>query len=230
MKGGDMDDRLAASGRSVVLARACVAALLAGLLASCVDMVPPAPEGAASVRPTNMARRQGVSPAGASIALAGFAGAQQALADQFKAYFVKEARERDVNVAEADKANYLIRGYLNAYPQGAGTAVAFVLDIFDANRQRAQRIEDQVTIQTTAADPWSLVDQSVLAAVAAKSAADLANFLTNTPEAIAASEGRPASGRQLADSGQTNVAAAPPTAAAQAPIPPPRGAGLASLH
>ncbi len=226
-----MNDRLATSDRSAAFARACVAALLACFLAGCVDMARPAPEAAASVHQTNMARRQGVSPAGASVALTGFAGAQQALTDQFKADFDKAAKERDINVTEADKANYLIRGYLNAYPQESGTAVAFVLDIFDANRQRAQRIEDQVAIKAAAADPWSVVDQSVLAAVAAKSADDLADFLTNTPEAVAASEGRPASGRQLADSGQTTVASpAPPAAAAQVPLPPPRGAGLASLH
>jgi hypothetical protein len=230
-EGGDMNDRLATSDRFAILARACVAALVAGLLAGCVDMALHAPEPAAPVHPTtNMARRQGVSPAGASIALAGFAGAQQALADQFKVYFVKEAKQRDVNVTEADKANYLIRGYLNAYPQDAGTAVAFVLDVFDADRQRAQRIEDQVIVKATAADPWSLVDQAVLAAVAAKSADDLANFLTNTPEAIAASEARPASGRQLADSGQTTIASSTPPASPPTPLPPPRGAGLASLH
>ncbi len=223
---------LTTSDRFAILARACFGALLAGLLAGCVDMALHAPEAAAPVHPTtNMVRRQGVSPAGAGVALVGFAGAQQALADQFKAYFLKEAKQRDVNVTEADKANYLIRGYLNAYPQGAGTAVALVLDIFDANRQRAQRIEDQVTVKATAAEPWSVVDQSVLAAVAAKSADDLANFLTNTPEAVAASEGRPASGRQLADSGQTTVASSvPPTAASQAPMPVPRSAGLAALH
>ena len=227
-EGGDMNDWLATSARSAVLARACLAALFAGLLAGCVDMARPAPDATAFVHSTNMARRQGVSPAGASVALTGFAGAQQALTDQFKAQLEKAAKERDINVANADKANYLIRGYLNAYPQESGTAVAFVLDIFDANRQRAQRIEEQVALKAAAADPWSVVDQSVLAAVAAKSADDLANFLTNTPEAVAASEGKPASGRQFADTGQTTVMSS--TAAAQTPLPPPRGAGLASLH
>jgi hypothetical protein len=225
-----MNEGFAASKSPRILVRACAAALLAGLLAGCVDMAAPPPEGTSAARPSNIARRPGVSPAGAGVAFTGFAGAPQSLTDQFRAYLGREAQGREINVAAADKANYLVRGYLNAYPEGAGTAVAFVFDVFDAKRQRAQRIEDQVEIQATAADPWSLVDQTVLAAVAAKSAEDLADFLTNTPEAVAASEGRPANAHQLADGGQTNVAATAPPAAQPTPASPPRSAGFASLH
>jgi len=36
------------------------------------------------------------------------------------------------------------------------------------------------------ADPWRIVGEAALASIAAKSADDLAAFLSNTPEAIAA--------------------------------------------
>jgi hypothetical protein len=224
-----MNEVCAASESPRILVRACVAALLASFLAGCVDMADAPPEGTSAVRPANIARRPGVSPAGAGVALTGFAGAPLSLTDQFRAYLGREAQNREINVAAADKANYLVRGYLNAYPQGSGTTVAFVFDVFDAKKRLAQRIEDQVEIAATAADPWSLVDQAVLAAVAAKGAEDLADFLTNTPEAVAASAGRPANAHQLADGGQTTVTATAPQAAQATPAPP-RSAGFAALH
>jgi hypothetical protein len=222
-KGGDVGDGFAAFKASF-FARLSLIGIFAGLIAGCVDTAMPAPDASASatpVRPANMARREGVSPAGASIAFVGFGGAPQSLTDQYQALFGREAKARDISLAESKKANYLVRGYLSAATHGAQTEVACVFDVFDANRQRAQRIEDRVTVDKAAADPWSAVDQSVLTAVAAKSADDLANFLTNTPEAVAANDKRPA------DSGETTVAASVPGQPAQTPR---RETGFAALH
>jgi len=233
-----MKDRLAAAGSSAFSRASTVVTLVAGLLAAgalsgCVDGDAPAPETTARVHAANMPRRPGVSPTGASVALTTFGGAPQQLADQFKASFGQEAKGRQITLAETNKANYLVRGYLNAFPEGPGTTVAFVFDVFDAKRQRAQRIEDQVSVNAAAADPWSVVDPTVLAAVAARSADDLADFLTNTPEAIAANGEKPAAANhQVAegDGGQTVIAATPPAAAPQAPAQAARGTGFASLH
>lgn len=233
-----MKNRLAATGSSAFSRTSTVVMLIAGLvgavfLSGCVDGDAPAAETTAHVHAANMPRRPGVSPTGASVAMTTFGGAPQQLADQFKASFGQEARERQITLAEANKANYLIRGYLNAVVEELGTTVSFVFDVFDAKRQRAQRIEDQVSVKAAAADPWSVVDPAVLAAVAAKSADDLADFLTNTPEAIAANSAKPAvDNRQLAYSdGQTTIAATPPAPAAQAPAAAAaRRTGFASLR
>jgi hypothetical protein len=232
-----MKNRLAATSSPAFSRTSTVAMLVAGLLGAvflsgCVDGDSPAAETTAHVHAANMPRRPGVSPTGASVAMTTFGGAPQQLADQFKASFGQGATERQITLADANKANYLIRGYLNAFADDSGTTVSFVFDVFDARRQLAQRIEDQVSVKAAAADPWSVVDPAVLAAVAAKSADDLADFLTNTPEAITANSERPAADtHQLADSdsGQTTIAATPPAPAPQAPAAA-RGTGFASLH
>jgi hypothetical protein len=222
-----MSDGFAAFEASFFI-RLCLIGIFAGLLAGCVDTAMPAPEGAAPVRPANMARREGISPAGASVAMVGFGGAPQSLTDQYQALFSREATARDISLAEAKKANYLVRGYLSAATHGAQTEVACIFDVFDANRQRAQRIEERLTVDKAVADPWSAVDQSVLTAVAAKSADDLANFLTNTPEAFTANDKRPANRQEPADSGETTIAASVPGQPSQ--TQPQHGTGFAALH
>jgi hypothetical protein len=77
--------------------------------------------------------------------------------------------------------------HLTAYPAGNdATSLAYVSDIFDARKNRAQRLGDDIVLKGAAADPWSLVDDKAVEAIAARSAEDLAAFLSNTPEAVAA--------------------------------------------
>jgi hypothetical protein len=201
------------------------------MLSGCIDSnVAQAPDPSAPPS-TNMARRQGVSPSGATVAVASFSGAPEEVSDRFAPAFADAAQRGEINVVDPDEANYLVRGYLNAHPEGDGTAVAFVLDIFDSNKHRTQRVEDEVLLKGQAADPWSLVDDSVLAAVAAKSADDLAAVMSNTPEAILAANPAPSEGHNVAaEDGQTVVAATPPAAAPTAAPPPPSGFGLAALR
>ncbi len=200
------------------------------LLASCVDsyVAAQAPQTPPPPRPTNMARRQGVSPSGASVAVASFVGGPDGVRDRFTAAFEDAAEAQDIVMADSAAANYLVRGYLDAVPEGEDTAVTYVLDIFDANKHRTQRVEDQITVKAKAADPWSVVDDHVLAAVAAKSAAALAAVLTNTPEAIlAAARANPANAG--GETGRTIVAATPPVGPPDS-APPAGGLGPVALH
>jgi hypothetical protein len=200
------------------------------ILSGCVDNnVAQAPDPSAP-QPSNMARRQGVSPSGATVSVASFSGGPQDITDRFTPMFADAAKRGEINMADSDEANYLVRGYLAAHPEGNATAVAFVLDVFDAKKRRTQRVEDEVLINGQAADSWSLVDDAALAAVAAKSADDLAAVMTNTPEAIAASGVPPEGQNVAAEDGQTVVAASPP-ASEPPPAQAPTGAlGLAALH
>lgn len=200
------------------------------ILSGCVDTNVAQAPNPSTPPATNMARRQGVSPSGATVAVASFAGAPQEITDRFTPIFANAAARSEISLADPDKANYLVRGYLSARPEGEATAVAFVLDVFDSNKRRTQRIEDEVLLKGQAADPWSLVDDSALAAVAVRSADDLAAVMTNTPEAIAAAGTSPSEGHNLAaDGGQTIVAATPPVAAPP-PASPSGDSGFAALH
>ncbi len=174
------------------------------LLAGCIDtyVAAPAPQTQAPPLPTNLVRREGVSPSGATVAVASFLGGPAGIRDRFTIAFDAAAKSQDIVMAEPAAANYLVRGYLNAVPEGDGTAVTYVLDIFDSKKHRTQRVEDQINIKAKAADPWSVVDDRALAAVAAKSAEALAAVLTNTPEALVAARNDAV--------GHTIVAATPP--------------------
>jgi hypothetical protein len=227
-----LDRRRSVASRGLIYRLPATALILAclGLLSGCVDNVAQAPDPSVPAS-TNLARRAGVSPSGATVAMASFAGAPQEVADRFDPMFSEAAKRGEINMTDPDTANYLVRGYLSARPEGDATAVAFVLDIFDSKKERTQRVEDEILIKGQAADPWSLVDDQALAAVAAKSADDLAAVMSNTPEALLAANGVPSEGHNVAaENGQTVVAAAPPGAAPPSASPPPSGVGLATLR
>ena len=165
------------------------AALLALPLGGCVDTGGDLNATRAALpQSTAIARRADVSPGGASVGFASLEGPPQALQARFVAAFASEAAGREIQLVDPKAARYQMRAYLTAYPVQGGTAVAYVWDVFDSSRQRAQRLTDALVVKGTAADPWSLVDDKALASVAAKSADDLAAFLSNTPEAIAAAK------------------------------------------
>ena len=203
-------DFLASAGlKGLVLASFC---LLAGCVENDVAAQAPPPQPQA----TNMERRPGVSPSGAAVAIVSLAGGPDGLRDSFSHAFDAAARTQNIVMATPAAANYLVRGYLNAVPEDNGTALTYVLDIFDSKKHRTQRVEDQILLKAQAPDPWSVVDDSALSAIAAKSATALAAVLTNTPEAVlAAAETPPANApavatAQAADDGRTIVAATPP--------------------
>lgn len=212
------DHRSAKPGRADFLA----AALLCGLgLAGCVAETAQAP-APSPVAPENIARRPDVSPAGASVAVASISGAPGDLDDKYQAMLTAYAKRGSVSMADAGSSNYLVRGYLSADANGdATTTVSYVLDVFNADKHRTQRVTDNVVVRGQAADAWSLVSDDVLAALARKGASDLAAVMTNTPEAIAASTTPATATTQTASntspaaaSGQTVVAATPPGAPA----------------
>jgi hypothetical protein len=216
------------------------AALACGIgLGGCVEDTAQAPVAAMPSSSDNIAPRPGVSPSGATVAVASIGGAPGGFDDKFQAMLTAYAKRAGVSIADAGQPNYLVRGYLSADSEGdAATIVSYVLDVFDAGKHRTQRVEDEVVLRGTAPDPWSLVSDDVLATVAQKSAADLAAVMTNTPEAIAASTPATAPVQQVASSsaqppaqdGRTVVAASvPATATAAAPTETaPTGAPAAS--
>ena len=129
-------------------------------------------------------RRPDVSLAGASVAFVSVDGPPAAISANFSQIMAREAAAHDIVVADAKKARYLVRGYLSAYATTDGAAVEYVWDVFNKDKQRTQRVNDVLEVKGEGADPWRIVGEAALASVAAKSADDLAAFLSNTPEAM----------------------------------------------
>jgi hypothetical protein len=179
---------------------------LAFSVSGCVDTATQA-RVEPSAAPAKMARRDGVSPHGASVALTGVDGAPQDVADRFAQAFGQAAGSRDIATADAKKADYLVRGYLTAYSSEAGvTRLSYVFDVFDKGRRRVQRLTDDVGVRGASSDPWSLADETAMRALADRGAADLADTLTNTPEAVAASAIASNAGSTRSQAGETRVA------------------------
>lgn len=165
----------------------CVGALALG---GCVDTAADlgAPKSAALAQPAPLTARPGVSPHGASVALASLEGAPDAVASRFRQIFARAAESRDIATTAGPDADYRVRGYLSAYLGAGTTRLAYVWDIFDRDGRRARRLTDEVAVKSGDA-PWESLDDTALTDVAARGADDLAAFLSNTPEAIAAASG-----------------------------------------
>lgn len=154
--------------------------------------------------------RAGVSPSGATVAFASLEGPPQPLAERFNDQIAAAAAALAIVTAEPQSANYLVRGYVTAYAVPEGTAFTYVWDVFDSRKRHTQRVDDTITLKASAGDPWSLADDAVLAGIAKKSADDLAAYLSNTPEAVAAAA-QPATSLAAAPTSFATPAAAGPT-------------------
>jgi hypothetical protein len=160
-----------------------IAAMALGLsLGGCVEATTEAvPTAVAHVQAE---RRADVSLADATVAIVSVEGAPEAVAASFKADLQREAKVHDITLAEPRKARYLARGYLSATATSDGAEFEYVWDIFGPDRRRTQRLNNVIAVKGTAGDdPWSLADASALNNAAARSAEDLAAFLSNTPDA-----------------------------------------------
>lgn len=178
----------AAAPRAPRLCALAGAVLAAFGLSGCIET---APEIAVAPAPARyeIARRPDVSPKGAEIALVSLEGAPEAAARRFADALRAEAGPREIAFVEPARARYQLRGYLSATPVKDGVSVSWVWDVFGAGNARARRMTDELTVKARSpADPWSAVDEAALASIAARSADDLAAFLSNTPEAIAAAK------------------------------------------
>jgi hypothetical protein len=150
----------------------------------------------------------GYSPRPAAVAVTQMEGAPAPLQNQFMAFFNADAASQDVALTNQAEARYLARGYISAFLVDGGAKLTYVWDIYDRTNHRAQRLNDEVALKGAAADPWSLVDSSALAALAAQSANELAAYLSTTPEALAAAA------QNASDAAKAAVASTAPEPAA----------------
>ena len=128
-------------------------------------------------------RREGVSLTNATVAIVSVAGAPESVSASFMQELSRDAKAQEIAIVAPRNARYLVRGYLSAIATADGAALEYVWDVFGPDKQRAQRLNDVISVKGAGDDPWTIAGEAALDSVAAKSVDDLAAFLSNTPEA-----------------------------------------------
>jgi len=152
-------------------------------LSGCNDVAsdPPSADGQAQ-----FVRRDDANIGAATVAIVSVDGAPADLSSHFTQSLDQAAAARRIAVVDPGKAHYLVRGYLTASPIEGGAEIDLVYDVFTPDKRRAQRLSDAIAVRGTGDDAWAMVGDAALDSVAAKSADDLAAYLSNTPEAAPA--------------------------------------------
>lgn len=187
------------------------------VLSGCNEHISPAASASAAQSSAQIVA-SGYSPRPAAVSVTKMEGAPTPLQGQFMAYFNADAARDDVALTDSAGARYLARGYISAFLVDGGARLTYVWDIYDRSNHRAQRLNDEIAIKGAAADPWVLVDSAALAALAERSASELAAYLSNTPEALeAAAKGAAATAQNASDAAKS--VAAPASAPVPSPAP-----------
>ncbi len=121
----------------------------------------------------------------ASVAFESIDGPPPAVFQKFVKSLKDEAGARQIAVVAPSEANYRLRGYLAAHDEGAGSAISWALDVYDADQRRAFRLSGE---ERTAGRAWAGADDQVLARIARTSMDRFAQFAATarSPSAAAA--------------------------------------------
>lgn len=117
------------------------------------------------------------------LAIAQLVGAPPKVTKSLSTALAKAAGERKITLEEtkSDSTDYLMQGYLVADSTAKGTKMSYIWDISDAKGNRAHRINGEEIISSgpikKGTDPWTLVNDKIIASVASKTAAQLATWL-----------------------------------------------------
>lgn len=151
---------------------ALVAAALAAALAACNDT-------------TTASRAPTIAP-GVPIAVDSISGGSDAVRGAFSSAMSNEATARRVEIVDpATNPRYRVRGYLAAQPTDDGqTTLAFVWDVFDAQKKRAQRVQGATVARSSSGD-WTGVDQTTVTKAASDSMDQIAQFLVGQDQVAA---------------------------------------------
>jgi len=146
---------------------------------------------------TAEAPRARVDAPGVPVSVQSITGAPSNVTTSFAGLLGEAAAERKMEIVPGDKpARFRVRGYLAAQPTEDGqTALSFVWDVYDAGKNRAQRVQgESLGRKGGSEDPWAGIDQTVVAKAASDSMDAIASFLVTTPaaEALAADAKKPA--------------------------------------
>lgn len=138
----------------------------------------------AGCQETTTAQRPRVDAPGVPVSVQSITGAPDAVTTRFAGLLGEAAAERRMEIVPGDKpARFRVRGYLTAQPTEDGlTALAFVWDVYDETKKRAQRVQgESLGRRGGSTDPWAGIDQTIVAKAASESMDAIATFLVTTP-------------------------------------------------
>jgi hypothetical protein len=123
---------------------------------------------------------------GVPVALVSLDGAPESVISRLSSAMAQQAARRDITIVGIDgQPRYQVRGYLAANALSDGKAeLSWAFDIFDGQRKRARRFSGQEPM--TSGRDWNTVTDQQVQAVAFKALDEIAEFLSATPEAVAA--------------------------------------------
>ncbi len=126
------------------------------------------------------------SPEGVPVVLESIDGAPAPVRTALVGELATAASERKVElVGSSAEARYRVRGYLSTETQDGETKVAYVWDVFDAQKRRAKRLAGSSPVRIPSGS-ISDMDKETLAKLAQASMDEIAGFLSaskNAPEA-----------------------------------------------
>jgi hypothetical protein len=165
-----------AFGRRHFLA-ALVAVLGAG---ACSMSLPKMGEGPPNVG-VRSAMRLGPAPikgADAKFAFAQISGVPSTHMTEFSRALNKEAEARSLTIVpQGDPSTtYLVKGYVSAIGDKAGTVLVYVWDVTDTNGRRLHRVTGQEPAGGSGVDPWQGIDEKAVRTVAERTIDDLVSW------------------------------------------------------
>lgn len=129
----------------------------------------------------NPAERPGVSAGsarGATIAVESIEGAPAAVSRLLEEQLSLEAAARRITITpRGDAAHFRLRGYLAAGGDRGRPQLAWVWDVYDAEKRRALRMSGSEPAALRGRDPWAAADAETLRRIARASVEQLAGFL-----------------------------------------------------
>lgn len=133
---------------------------------------------------TQTAARPRVDAPGVPVSVQSISGAPENVTTSFAGLLGEAAAERRMEIVPGNKpARFRVKGYLTAQPTEDGqTALAFVWDVYDSTKQRAQRVQgESIGKRSGGSDPWVGIDQTIVAKAASDSMDAIAGFLVTAP-------------------------------------------------
>lgn len=138
----------------------------------------------AGCQETTTAALPRVDAPGVPLSVQSISGAPDQVTTRFTSMLGEAAAERKMEIVATNApARFRVRGYLTAQPTEDGqTALAFVWDVYDEARKRAQRVQgESLGRRGGGEDPWAGIDQTIVDKAASDSMNAIATFLVSVP-------------------------------------------------
>jgi hypothetical protein len=123
-----------------------------------------------------------------TVAFEPIVGLPQGLALPLAQQLSTEAGARNLTIVPRETATAAVRakGSFNAETVGQETVVTYVWDLFDANGNRKSRFGGERRVGSTASDPWSVVGDQELGAIASRTIDEILQVMGRVPVSTSA--------------------------------------------